>query len=315
MHIEERSEIYGGIDLGGTKIEACLFNADMNPIERIRIATPRNSYVDLLDAVVQQCSWLQTRSGNSLLPIGIGIPGLIDRRTGLSLTSNLVAMNQPLSADIESRLGRHIPIQNDCKCFALSEAMGGAGAGYDVVFGLVLGTGVGGGFAQHGRLVLHHNALSGEVGHIPIPAHWVQQWSAPVLQCGCGRMGCYETLLSGTGLRRLCMHMTGQDVSTQDIVARHATGDADFMPVYAAWLDLLCELVQTIQLVGDPDCIVLGGGVSQSPHLIHHLTHTYPAHKSKGIRAPSFLIANYGDSSGVRGAAILAQQMAASSNF
>jgi predicted NBD/HSP70 family sugar kinase len=301
--------MFGAIDLGGTKIEACVFNAQLQALQRQRIATPHGTYAELLDAIVQQCLWLQTQAGDAQLPIGIGIPGLIDRRTGLSTTANLAATAQPLQADLRARLGRPIAVENDCKCFALSEAQGGAGQGYGVVLGLVLGTGVGGGVCAQGEPMLHHNGLSGEVGHIALPAPCVAQWGLPLIRCGCGRTGCYETYLSGPGMARLCKHLTGQTLSAPEIVQGHAHGNPALQNVFAVWVSLLCELLHTVQLVLDPDCVVFGGGLSRIPALSEHVAQAFPSHQLPGLRAPHFASAQFGDSSGVRGAAILAQRL------
>lgn len=299
--------MYGAIDLGGTKIEACLFDADLQAIAKKRMATPRNSYAELLDAVLEQCHWLSQLAGIPDLPIGIGIPGLIERQTGLSITANLPAMGHPLQADLSHRLGRSIAVENDCKCFALSEAHSGAGRAHDVVFGLILGTGVGGGVCRHGELMSHHNGLSGEVGHFGLPSHLASQWQLPVLPCGCGRTGCYETLVSGPGMSRLCAHLTGVARDVPEIIRGRDAGDPELSQVYSRWLELLCELMVTIQFVIDPDCIVLGGGLSRIEHLALHLTTRFPAHQLAGLTAPAIVCAEFGDSSGIRGAAMLAR--------
>ena len=301
--------LFGAIDLGGTKIEACVFDAQLQAVQCQRIVTPHGSYSELLDGIVQQCQQLQTWANDPKLPIGIGIPGLIDRQTGLSTTANLRASGQPLQADLSARLGRHIAVENDCKCFTLSEAQGGAGNGYRVVFGLILGTGVGGGVCSQGQLLLHHNGLSGEVGHIALPAPGVEQWMLPVLRCGCGRSGCFETYLSGPGMTRLCEHLIGQSRSAPEIVQGHASGDPQLHKVFQVWLSLLCELLHTVQLVIDPDCVVFGGGLSRIPRLAEYVAEAFPSHQLPGLRAPHFAKALFGDSSGVRGAAILAQRL------
>lgn len=299
----------GGIDLGGTKLEACLFDDQLQTLQRQRIATPHGSYAALLDAIVRQCHWLQAEAGDARLPIGIGIPGLIDRQTGLSTTANLPAMGKPLQADLSARLGRSIAVENDCKCFALSEAQCGAGQGQGVVFGLILGTGVGGGVCAQGDLLRHHNGVSGEVGHIALPAHCVAQWNLPLIACGCGRTGCYETYVSGPGMTRLCQHLIGRELQAPDIVQGHANGEPLLQHVFGVWLSLLCELLHTVQLVIDPDCVVFGGGLSRIPSLAHEVTQAFPKHPLSGLRAPHFASAQFGDSSGVRGAAILAQRL------
>ena len=303
--------MFGGIDLGGTKIEACLVNADLEPVVSRRIATPATSYPELVNALIEQYDWLRGRATadfghRGVLPLGIGIPGVIDRQTGLSMTANLPADKMPLRDDLTRRLGFAVAIENDCKCFALSEATGGAGAGYSTVFGLILGTGCGGGVCHHGRLVTGRNGLPGEVGHIGFPAHHPALRALPALACGCGRIGCFETLVSGPGMRALALHLTGTERSSEEIAMGAAGGDHALGLVFNVWLDILCELVHMIQLTIDPDCIVLGGGLSRIEGVVGRLADRFDRHRLQGTVAPAFLAARFGDSSGVRGAAMLA---------
>lgn len=295
----------GGIDLGGTKIEACLFDANLEEITRRRIPTPASSYDALVDALVLQYAWLRDQAGVDVLPLGVGIPGLVDVATGLSLTSNLIAHGRPLRQDLSRRLGFPVPFQNDCKCFALSEARGGAGHGHRTVFGLILGTGVGGGVCHDGEIVQGRNELPGEVGHLGIPASAVFGVALPVELCKCGRLGCYETLMSGPGISRLAKGLIGRELQAQEIAA-HAASDHDLQRVLDAWAGITCELFRTIQSTIDPDCIVLGGGVSRIPGVLDLLSRHMPDHLIEGTRPPVIALAKYGDSSGVRGAAMLA---------
>jgi len=304
----ERPARFGAIDLGGSKIEACLFDGRLEPLERRRMATPAGSYEDLVAAVVDAATWLGRRAGGDL-PIGIGLPGLVDPESGVSVTANVPATGRPLGADLAARLGRTIQIGNDCKCFALSEANGGAGAGFATVFGLTLGTGVGGGVCRHGRLVTGLNGLPGEVGHIGLPAHLVATRNLPVLACGCGRAGCYETLVSGPGMSRLARHLAGVEATPERIAAGAAAGDAGMAAAFALWLDLLAELLDTVQLTVDPDCVVLGGGLSRIEGLAGRVAEAFARHRMPHVRAPVIVVAKYGDSSGARGAAMLARQI------
>jgi predicted NBD/HSP70 family sugar kinase/fructoselysine-6-P-deglycase FrlB-like protein len=297
---------FGAIDLGGTKIEACLFDARLETLERRRSATP-DSYPALLDALVEAAGWLRTQAGGAL-PVGVGLPGLIDPRTGVSLTANLAATGHTLAADLSARLGQEVPVGNDCKCFALSEANGGAGEGFSTVFGLILGTGIGGGVCRDGRLVMGYNGLPGEVGHIALPAQLIAAHGLPVLPCGCGRAGCYETLASGPGLERLARHLAGVEAAPARIAAGAAAGEADMAAVFAVWLDLLAELLHTVQLTVDPDCVVLGGGLSRIEGLPARLAEAFARRHLPGVRAPAIVAARHGDASGVRGAAMLARQ-------
>jgi predicted NBD/HSP70 family sugar kinase/fructoselysine-6-P-deglycase FrlB-like protein len=300
---------YGAIDVGGSKIEAALFGEDMQPIEKRRIGTRKQSYAELLDAIVEQADWLQALAGKPTT-IGIGLPGLIDPATGLSVTSNLPATGRSLGADLSARLGHPVPVENDCKCFALSEANGGAGEGYRTVFGLILGTGVGGGVCVDGLLVKGLNGLPGEVGHFGLPAEQVAKHGLPLVACGCGRTGCYETYVSGPGLSRLAAHVAGRPARAEEIVAAASNGEAAMQAVLDIWLCLLCELIHTIQLTIDADCVVIGGGLSRMEGLAEDLATAFDTHKLPGVRSPVFRIAEHGDASGTRGAAILARQAA-----
>lgn len=244
------------------------------------------------------------------MPVGIGIPGLVDVVTGASITANLPATGHKLSADLSNRLGRPTPVENDCKCFALSEANGGAGAGARTVFGLVLGTGVGGGVCVDGKLVVGLNGLPGEVGHLGLPAATVARHRLPLIACGCGRTGCYETLISGPGMRRIAEHVSGRAEEPPVIVALAAAGDDAMGEVLDIWFSILAELIYTVQLTIDADCVVLGGGLSRIEGVAERLAEVFPRCRMPGVRSPKFAVATFGDASGVRGAAMLVRTAA-----
>lgn len=298
----------GGIDLGGTKIEACLFDDELNEKSRHRIATPADSFEALLDALLEQYGWLRAQAGPKPLLVGFGIPGLVEAETGLALTSNLPSMGKPLRQELSRRLGFAAVMENDCKCFALSEANGGAGEGFETVFGLILGTGCGGGVCHRGQLVTGHNGLPGEVGHTGISVSATVGRSLPLRQCKCGRQGCYETLVSGPGMAALANALHGLDISADQIAERAARGDPVARDVLTVWADILCELLRSIQATVDPDCIVLGGGLSRMNGVADLIVERMPSHMIGGMRRPAIRIARFGDSSGVRGAAMLALQ-------
>lgn len=300
------SRRFGGMDVGGTKIETCLFDEQFRALERRRVQTSCASYEELLDCIAGEAHWLDARAGGAV-DLGIGLPGLVDRTTGRALTSNLPATGRPLRADLAAKLGRGVAMANDCKCFALSEANGGAGEGAATTLGLILGTGVGGGVTHHGRLVLGHDDLPGELGHLGIPGRLVAQWQLPLLACGCGRTGCYETLVSGPGLVRLAGRHGGAERSPAEIARLAATGDAAMATTMREWLTLLAELIYTAQCTIDMDCVVLGGGLSRIPDVAQMLADTYRAHRIAG-RETRFAAARFGDASGTRGAAMLLTQ-------
>lgn len=299
---------YGGIDVGGTKVEATLFDEHLSVVDRRRVATPTESYQTLLATLATEARWLRDTSGYENLPIGIGIPGLFDPASGKSTTSNLPATGQLLRDDLQALLGGNFAMDNDCKCFALSEANHGAGAGYSRVFGLIIGTGLGGGLCVEGKLISGAQGLIGEVGHIALPAQLVIDKQLPLEPCGCGRTGCYETLASGRGLSRLYNRLIKKSLSPADIVSGAKSGDSDCTEVYNTWIELVGELLNIIQLCMDPHCIVLGGGLSKIPDLAQVLSASLANAALPGARQPAINVARFGDSSGGRGAALLAIQ-------
>lgn len=289
----------GGIDLGGTKIEARLFDGTWHEVARNRIATPQGDYDALLGAAVQQARWLRARAPHGC--IGLGLPGLIDRSTGRMMAANLPLTGRRFAPDMADALGFAVPCICDSRAFALSEARLGAGRGLGGVFGLILGTGVAGGYARDGKVLDGPNGQAGEVGHLSLPADLVARHNLPVLACGCGRHGCFETLLSGPGLTRLADSMTGRAAPGEEV------GRApEFAPVRAVWIALLAELIVALGFTHDPDMVVLGGGVSLMPDLLERLQAELPSHQLSGTRAPALRLAEGGDASGARGAALFA---------
>jgi fructoselysine-6-P-deglycase FrlB-like protein/predicted NBD/HSP70 family sugar kinase len=301
-----KASLYGGMDVGGSKIETCLFDERFQPLERRRVDTACATYEQLLDCIVGEARWLDARAGRAV-ELGIGLPGLVDHASGRSLTSNLPATGRPLREDLVARLGRTVAMANDCKCFALSEANGGAGEDAETMLGLILGTGVGGGVTYRGRLVLGYNDLPGEVGHLGIPGRYVAELNLPILPCGCGRRGCYETLLAGPGLTRLAARHDPAVRSPAEIVALAAAGNPAMAAALSDWLTLLAELINTAQCTIDMDCVVLGGGLSRIPNVAQMLAQTYRSHQFAG-REPRIAVARVGDASGTPGAALLLAQ-------
>lgn len=300
---DQPSQLFGGIDVGGTKIEARLYDEDMNEIGRQRVAIQKGDYTALIDSVVQQVEWLRQFGGKDVA-IGIGLPGIIDPASGHSTTSNLPASGRALSEEISHRCGGAIAFANDCKLFALSEATGGAAAHANSVFGLIIGTGVGGGVVRAGILDNGQNGLPGEVGHIGIPS----SLQLPVLRCGCGAMGCFETYLSGEGVSRLAELETGSPVVASAVFQRAEAGDAAMVRVTEQWFALLTEMLLTLQLTIDPDVVVIGGGLSVVPKLSQQAQMRIDKRVLAGTRAPQIGTPMFGDASGARGAALFAKQ-------
>jgi fructokinase len=297
-----------GVDLGGTKIEAIAIDAAGRQLARLRRPTPQGDYAATLEAIAGLVAAIEADRAVAAhrLParIGIGTPGAFSSASGRLKNSNSTCLNgRELAADLEARLGRPLRFANDANCFALSEAVDGAGAGAQVVFGVILGTGVGGGIVVDGRVLEGRNSIAGEWGHNPLPL--MDEHDAPRPACYCGRSGCVETWLSGPALAADHRRVTGQVLSAADIAAGAAAGDA----ACAATLERYCEraaraLAGVINLL-DPDVIVLGGGVSNIDALYERI----PALWGRNVfsdRVDTRLVRNrHGDSSGVRGAAWL----------
>lgn len=292
-----------GIDLGGTKIEIIALAQDGRELLRRRVATPRDDYSAILDAVAELVRDAEAELGDRG-SVGIGTPGSISRATGLLRGSNSVCLNgKPIKADLETLLGREVPITNDANCFALSEATDGAAAGADVVFGVILGTGVGGGIVVRGHVLTGPNAIAGEWGHNPLP--WPKDDERPGPACFAGHSGCIETFLSGPGIERDHLRAFGEALTSHDIGARAAIGDAACEATMRRYEERLARALAHVVNILDPDVIVLGGGMSN----VQRLYAGVPALWRSWVfsdRVDTRLVKHrYGDSSGVRGAAWL----------
>ena len=292
-----------GIDLGGTKIETQVFAPDWSLTARRRRETPRD-YAALVAAMAEEVAWAEAEGAG---PVGIAAAGLVNPRTGLALTANLVAMGMPFPADIEARAGRPVTYVNDCRALTLSEATFGAARGLSPVAGLILGTGIGGGLAVDGRLVPGPSATGGEFGHTAAPAHIVVSLGLPVVPCGCGRTGCIETLIAGPGLLRLARHFGCAAESPEALAAARAT-NGSAREAWAAWCALVGELVVTLAHVADPAAVVLGGGLSRIDGVAEDVARAAQAAALPGYAVPRIMLAEGGDASGARGAALAAKE-------
>ena len=292
-----------GIDLGGTKIEIVALAADGRELLRRRVATPRDNYRAILEAVARLVAEAEAELGD-VGSVGIGTPGSLSPVTGLLRGSNTLCLNgRSLRADLEGLLERRVRITNDANCFALSEASDGAGAGAEVVFGVILGTGVGGGIVVRGELLTGPNAIAGEWGHNPLP--WPRDDERPGATCFCGRSGCIETFLSGPGVERDHLAITGQRLASLDIAARAARGDTACEATLRRYEGRLARALAHLINILDPDVIVLGGGMSN----VDRLYASIPLLLGEWVfsdRVDTRLAKHvHGDSSGVRGAAWL----------
>ena len=306
---------YHGIDIGGSKIELVAFaaeGADLREVFRERVATPGHDFLAFVQAVAGLVGRADAALGadaGAPAPIGIGLPGVADARTGRQLSSNVPALNGRLVAPaLEQALGRPVVIGNDCQCFALSEAQGGAADGLPTMFGAILGTGAGGGYCAGGVLQRGFNGVAGEWGHWAVPAHLLARYGLPVIPCACGREGCFERYVSGPGMAMLHRHLGGTDAEPMVIAARANAGDALAQATLAAHLDLLAHALSSLVLGLDPHAIVLGGGLSQLPHLYQQLPPAVRRHLFPGAQVPPILPPRFGDAGGARGAALLARQ-------
>ena len=296
-----------GIDLGGTKIEAIALSPAGQEITRLRVTTPRD-YAASLDAIVALVGELE-RAAGAAGTVGVGIPGTVVPRTGLVKNANSTWLNgRPLERDLEGRLGRPVRVMNDANCFALSEATDGAAAGAQVVFGVILGTGVGGGIVVDGRCLSGANLIAGEWGHNPLP--WLTPDEQPGPPCYCGKRGCVEVWLSGPGFERDHAQHAGVTLSGQEIVGAAARGDAAAAATLARYHDRLSRALASLINLLDPDVVVLGGGMSNIAGLPEAASALLPRHvfavgASSDPVATRVVRAAHGDSSGVRGAAWL----------
>jgi fructokinase len=291
-----------GVDLGGTKIEGIVLAPGGAELARRRIATPR-AYEPTLDAVVELVAALEADAG-ARATIGVGIPGTIVPETERVKNANSTWLNgRPLGRDLEARLDRPVRLMNDANCFALSEAADGAGAGADVVFGVILGTGVGGGIVVHERCVTGANRIAGEWGHNPLP--WPEAAERPGPRCYCGQEGCIETFLSGPALARDHERSTGERRTTHDVVRLAGAGDAAAAATLARYHDRLARAIASVVNVLDPDVVVLGGGMSNLPDLADEVRARLGRHVFTDTVATRVVRNAHGDSSGVRGAAWL----------
>lgn len=296
-----------GIDLGGTKTEVAVLGEDGQFLFRQRLPTPSDDYKAILDTIYALVEQALTATGVATpVAIGCGIPGCLDPDTQkVRGASTLVLNGQSFQADLEQRLQCRVPIQNDANCLAVSEAVDGAGLGGAVVFAAILGTGCGGGIALDGKAWQGRHAIAGEWGHNPLP--WPSAEELPVSPCWCGLVGCLETWISGTGFARDHALEYGGELSALQIVHAMRSGDKKAAQSFDRFLNRLGRaLAQVINLL-DPDCIVLGGGMSNVDEIYPAIqAQILPYTFSKTVRTP-VRKALHGDSSGVRGAAWLAR--------
>lgn len=299
-----------GVDLGGTKIEVAVLENEGTFRYRQRVETPQGDYRKTLAAVValihranQEINASKPSSARQI-PIGIGLPGAVSPHSGLVKNANSTCLiGQNLQGDLETLLGQPVHLANDADCFTLSEAVDGAAKGYHVVMGVILGTGVGGGIAVGGRLLLGPNRITGEWGHNPLP--WPTDNERPGPACYCGRHGCIETFLSGPGLAKEYQRTAGKIADAREIAQQVKAGERRAMQTMATYEDRLARGLAAVINLLDPDAIVLGGGLSNLENLYTRIPELLPSYVFSDHVDTQILQARFGDSSGVRGAAWL----------
>jgi fructokinase len=292
-----------GLDLGGTKIEGVALDDDGTLLARRRVATPRHDYGETLRAMAGLVRDLEAETGRRGT-VGVGMPGALSPATGLVKNANSTwLIGQPLDRDLGALLERPLRFANDANCFALSEAVDGAGAGARVVFGVIVGTGTGGGVVVDRKVLTGPNAIAGEWGHNPLPWPRPGEWPGP--PCYCGKTGCVETFLSGPGMARDHLEATGEPLAAPEVAAHAERGDAAATATLERYEERMARALAVVLNVLDPDIVVLGGGMSQIARLYESVPRLWQAWAFSDrvdtvLRPPV-----HGDSSGVRGAAWL----------
>jgi len=286
-----------GIDLGGTKIEGILLADSGDILQRHRVDTPKGDYQLTLQKIR---SLIDQLTDDKHLAIGIGTPGAPSPETGLMRNANSTCLNgQPLQQDLEELLQRPVRVANDADCFALSEANDGAGKDANSVFGVIVGTGTGGGLVIHKQLLQGPNAIAGEWGHNPLP--WPQENELPGPQCYCGKQGCVETWLSGPGLAR----DHGGEIQAKEIIQQAKQGEKQALATLERYYDRMARCLALVINIVDPEVIVLGGGLSNAETLYNEVPRRLPRYVFSDTLKTQLKPPVHGDSSGVRGAAWL----------
>lgn len=319
-----------GVDLGGTKIEIIALDSQGNELLRRRVPTPQTDYPATVEAVVNLVRQAETELG-ATGSVGIGTPGALSHATGFMKNCNSTCLiGQPLKTDLEAALGREIRLTNDANCFALSEATDGAAAGAEVVFGVILGTGVGGGIVVNGHVINGINSIAGEWGHSPLPyfqfrhaqadheetgrhpatgepiVHpWPSERECNGPQCYCGKKGCIEAYLSGPAMAADHIRYGGEDLPAHEIAQLAAAGYGPCSRTLARYEERLARALAGVINILDPDVIVLGGGLSNIQRLYDNVPKLWPRYVFSDTIQTKLVPPKHGDSSGVRGAAWL----------
>lgn len=296
-----------GLDIGGTKVELAIFDNELNREKSWRVATPKQVYSEFLATISEMIQEADKIVG-ALGSVGIGLPGFIDQQ-GCAVTANIPCINgQPLSIDLSHRISRKVSFENDVNTFILSEVNGGAASESKHALGVVLGTGVAGGLCINGELYYGKQNIAGEYGHMPLPGILLQRHKFPLRQCSCRIWGCIEQYLAGPGLLWMCSHFGGEYDSIPSLIQAVRDNDAKALKIFAAYIDCLGCFFAQLTLIFDPDVIVIGGGLSNISEIYQQLPHAINNYLFDGVVPPAIVPPKFGDSSGVRGAALIGQQ-------
>lgn len=299
--------MYYGFDMGGTKIELAVFDQNLNQLWQKRVATPKSDYQALLQAFTELTAEADLRFGCKG-QIGIGLPGIVNLEEGTVFTTNVpAAQYQPFIHDLEHCLQRPIKVDNDANCFALSEAWDNEFRQYPTILGMILGTGVGGGYIINGRAISGKNGITAEIGHLNLTQKAIHLLGEnyPDVACGCGRNGCFEGVLSGPGFERLFNHFYQRELSAVQIVELYYAGDLSAKAHVERYVMLLAIYLGNILTLFDPHLLVIGGGLSNFDEIYRLLPEYLPQYLYKTAKLPRIEKARYGDSGGARGAACL----------
>ncbi len=304
--------IHYGLDIGGTKMEIALFSHDFELLDSWRLPTPINDYQDFIQTIEKMVDEADLKS-NHKGTLGIGLPGVISK-FGCTKSSNVPCLTgKDITKDLKNLLNRDLAVSNDSRLFALSEANSKNTHQYKRLYGAILGTGAAGGFCIDGAMYQGKNNLAGEYGHIGISGVLLQRYNLPIRACGCGLEGCYETYVAGPGLNWLwqLFNKDSNKISTTfDFVAQLRAKNPIALKTFECYMDILGASFSTIVLSYDPDLIVIGGGLSNINEIIDALPSAINKHLFEGAEAPLIRRADFGDSSGVRGAALIGNQHA-----
>ncbi|CAM3745724.1 ROK family protein [Parendozoicomonas haliclonae] len=298
-----------GLDIGGTKIEIAAFDAEFQRQDSLRVPTPKTDYKEFLETVGELITRFDQQYGVSGT-VGLGIPGVENQSTGQLTISNVPAIHgQRLRDDLARVIRRPVALENDARCFVFSEVWGGSADRFNNVFGVILGTGAGGGLCLQRKIYQGVSNLAGEWGHTALPASLQQKYQLPVVDCGCGLSGCYERYISGPGIASLHRHFTGKTLSTPDIIENMRAGEPEAVKTFDCFIDIAGAAMASLVLTVNPEAFVMGGGVSNISEIYDRLPVAIGNHLFGNNQAPAVLAPMFGDSGGVRGAAILGSQL------